>query len=126
MTAKTKAKPKPAPTHPLGVAPQGSTQAPAPPVKPQRSVELVFAPFLGNPGVVQIEVQGVGASYMVWPVPGSSGGREFTLLKQGEEQPYHVRINGDSSVCDCPDHQYRHRECKHLEALRALVTAKRL
>jgi uncharacterized Zn finger protein len=37
---------------------------------------------------------------------------------------YFVRLDGPRPVCTCPDHRFRKRQCKHLQAVAALTTGK--
>jgi hypothetical protein len=39
-------------------------------------------------------------------------------LVNGGAEPHEVRLTTGGGSCDCADHQYRRRECKHIVAVR--------
>ena len=42
----------------------------------------------------------------------------------GGKSPHIVDLTGATAVCDCPDHRYRHRRCKHLAAVDRYLDAR--
>jgi predicted nucleic acid-binding Zn finger protein len=45
----------------------------------------------------------------------------FMVHSQTSNREYVVSLNGKAWSCSCPDHQYRHVECKHIHAVEALM-----
>jgi hypothetical protein len=41
----------------------------------------------------------------------------------GHAEEYDVLLDGRDSSCSCPDHIYRHRQCKHMAAIASLIQA---
>jgi membrane protein implicated in regulation of membrane protease activity len=46
---------------------------------------------------------------------------QFMVHSQTSSKEYTVGVNGQSWTCSCPDHQYRHVECKHIHAVEDLL-----
>ena len=69
------------------------------------------------------------AFYTLEEIPVGNGfdGRGFTLTKPESNERYacFVASNGQDSHCDCPAGTY-HSRCKHIEAIRELITSGRL
>jgi hypothetical protein len=76
-------------------------------------------------GIAILEIEGEGRLDSYWvslhldPSDGAILG--VRLQKFGEGTTYD--LPHDLSSCECPDHQYRQRECKHMSALRQALTA---
>jgi hypothetical protein len=95
-----------------------------PRAKPPRSARLHFPPFQGNPGALTIAVGKESADYLLWEQP-SDWGKAWRIEKVGAdpaEGPYTVLIDPleDRRECSCLGF-LRHRDCKHVAALWALI-----
>jgi len=91
------------------------------PRKGVRTVRFGLAPFEGNPGIIDITVNGQTTSYFVRNIP-SDFGRGFELEKfdtQGGDK-YHVLLEEDGRSCDCPG-ALKWGHCKHADAVLKLV-----
>ncbi len=98
---------------------------PRPRVKPARSIRLILAPSRLMPGIVRITVGKSATDYLVEGVPADFG-MGFKLTKiLGQNETYHVNLNGKESLCDCEGHG-AHGHCKHVEGLAALHNAGRI
>ena len=44
----------------------------------------------------------------------------YTVTKFGSDTGYRVHLWDNGAVCDCPDHRYRRRRCRHVELAEAV------
>ncbi len=110
--------------------------APAHSGKTNRTVRVTYAANDGT-GRVVVEIRSwTGARgkvksdlYVIAPLP-SDWGLAFTVAKVGPDnvpapEPYHVMVDGLHSLCGCRGF-ISHQHCRHLEAVRALIAAKKI
>jgi hypothetical protein len=100
--------------------------------KPERGVFLVEAPYLdGHPGTLRLTVGKEATFYEVTPIPEAAWGTAFVLTKE-DRTSYAVNLGdeaqGMAPTCECPGFlRWGHLgPCKHLDGLRALVSAGKL
>jgi hypothetical protein len=96
------------------------------PRKVVRTVRFGLAPFEGNPGIIDITVNGQTTSYFVRNIP-TDFGRGFELEKFGTQggDKYHALLEEDGRSCDCKGF-LAHGHCKHADGILALVKAGKL
>jgi hypothetical protein len=86
-----------------------------------RTVRFGLAPFEGNPGIIDITVNGKTTCYFVRNVP-TDFGRGFELEKFGTQggEIYHVLLEEDGRSCDCKG-ALKWGHCKHADSVLKLV-----
>jgi hypothetical protein len=93
-----------------------------PRAQPARTVRLVTAPTEDESGVLLIVRGTLEVAYFVDPIS-SDYGRAFSLQKfDGEEYAVNLGDNDGPPICECMGHSRWQTECKHLGALRTLVS----
>lgn len=85
--------------------------------------------FSPTAGLLVISQKGTETAYVVTEFPTGHPGRGFQLSRPTGGEGYAVFCStrgaeGDS--CECADHAYRHRACKHMAAIRRLLELGRL
>ena len=87
----------------------------------ERAVRLMRCPDKAEPGAFAI-VEGRKITYYAFrEIACHIGGRGFLVHRLDEERLYHVRIgSARESTCECLGF-CRHAQCKHVQALQALV-----
>lgn len=80
-------------------------------------------------GLLVITQKGTVTAYVVTEFPTGHPGRGFQLQRPAGGEGYavfcsHHGPEGDS--CECADHAYRRRPCKHMAAIRKLLELGRL
>jgi hypothetical protein len=99
-----------------------------PRAKPARSITMQQAPNADGKGaIVEITVGKETDFYFVDKVP-SDFGTAFELEKcnyDGDDETYHVNLDGQRSSCTCPGHTYKGK-CKHVDGLQVLVNLGKL
>lgn len=77
----------------------------------------------GSPGTCSLTLTIAGTAYRLRPVARRDLGPDvlvaWTLRKAGTATRHVVSESLDGPTCDCPDHLYRRRPCKHIRAMRA-------
>ncbi len=101
-------------------------KTPRKPRKVVRTVRFGLTPFEGNPGIIDITMNGKTSSYFVRNIS-SDFGRGFSLEKTGPDagEVYHLLLEQDGRSCDCKGH-LRHGHCKHADAMLKLVQVGKL
>ena len=95
--------------------------------KPERRIRLITTPTALQPGIVRIRVAAEATDYFLFTLAADFG-RGFRLEKigtEGNDDHYHVNIDGDTKTCECKGH-LRHGHCKHGDGLAALIAAGKL
>lgn len=94
---------------------------------PDRSIGVVFLARKTNEAtVIRITEDAVPSFYAVTELDCEIGGRAFGVHKLGEAAPYHVRVGKPSETsCECLG-WLRHRKCRHVAGLAALIADGRL
>lgn len=86
-----------------------------------RVIQLIRKPTPEAVGVFAIKTKKGTQHYAFKEVPCEIGGRAFALHRLGLGELYHVRI-GRPTDCSCECLGFlRHGQCKHLQALAALM-----
>jgi hypothetical protein len=92
--------------------------------KPARSAHLSQ---IGNTQILWLTIGEETQAYGLTRLEADFGTAGFHLSKadkgDGKVEEYDLLIHGRESSCTCPDHIYRHRQCKHIAALDSLIRA---
>jgi uncharacterized Zn finger protein len=51
------------------------------------------------------------------------GALTFAVKSQTKDIKYEVKLENGVWTCQCPDHIYRHRDCKHILAVKEVLVA---